>query len=745
MPNGQPSGFNISFFDMKKAKRNFNAGCNHVVGYARLSFDEDGDNFVSIENQMSILSDFYHRQYENATSDYLFIADDNVSGYKFERDGLYRLMSLIEEGKCNVILAKDLSRIGRHGALTQLFIEQCERVGIRIHAMNDYDSTKESDDLILGIRAWSNERVVKDTSAKIRKIVQHKQANGTWLCAVPFGYRVVDYQKGKIEVVEKAAEIVRRIFDLYLEGMGVTGIARILTREHVPTSNMILREMALANGDDFKKRVTANWHPAFVSETLANEFYIGTLITGRYQRDGINGKDVRTGKETWNKFENHHEAIVDAETFKAVQEIKASRAKNNFRTKNCREHMFHGVVFCGDCGSVEYAYAAKKLATQYVCSTYFKYGKEKCTRHRIKESLLTSIAISFLKLARESCREAIDALDSELFPKRVARSNEEAISRMERELTDLDAQLRVIEEQRIKQIIAHPEREESINSIYDDMARTTQRNRAELSEKIEQLRIHLASKVDSVKKAQRTIDVIDQVIESGTLTRRAILAIFDKITVYADGNINIELKPYLRMLDPQSYSISVKPYKHPEESYTITSSRGDVSEGNSGGAGINNDSEGDPLEIYTDHDGEVVLKKYSPIGEIATIAKDYTDSLYRTLGHVTLISDRDAVVAVSGAGKRDQFEKALSAETENIMQGRTAVMKNLSDGERMLPLVQGDQTEQYTGQIIAPILADGEIVGCLMLAERESGVRMTAVDMKVAETTAVIIGRQMEQ
>ena len=155
--------------------------------------------------------------------------------------------------------------------------------------------------------------------------------------------------------------------------------------------------------------------------------------------------------------------------------------------------------------------------------------------------------------------------------------------------------------------------------------------------------------------------------------------------------------------------------------------------------------EGAPLEIYTDNDGEVVLKKYSPIGEIATIAKDYTDSLYRTLGHVTLISDRDAVVAVSGAGKRDQFEKALSAETENIMQGRTAVMKNLSDGERMLPLVQGDQTEQYTGQIIAPILADGEIVGCLMLAERESGVRMTAVDMKVAETTAVIIGRQMEQ
>ena len=155
--------------------------------------------------------------------------------------------------------------------------------------------------------------------------------------------------------------------------------------------------------------------------------------------------------------------------------------------------------------------------------------------------------------------------------------------------------------------------------------------------------------------------------------------------------------------------------------------------------------EGDPLEIYTDHDGEVVLKKYSPIGEIAAIAKDYTDSLYRTLGHITLISDRDAIVAVSGASKHDQWEKALSAEVENLMQERMTVMKNLADGERMIPLVRDDAVEQYTGQIIVPILADGEIVGGLMLVSRNSGARMRDVDLKVAETTAVIIGRQMEQ
>ena len=118
----QPSGFNISFFDIQKARKNFSKSRKHVIGYARLSFDEDGDNFVSIENQMSILEEFYHLHYEDATSDYTFIADDNVSGDKIEREGLYQLMSLIENGKCNIIIAKDLSRIGRHGALTQLFI-----------------------------------------------------------------------------------------------------------------------------------------------------------------------------------------------------------------------------------------------------------------------------------------------------------------------------------------------------------------------------------------------------------------------------------------------------------------------------------------------------------------------------------------------------------------------------------------------------------------------------------------------
>ena len=155
--------------------------------------------------------------------------------------------------------------------------------------------------------------------------------------------------------------------------------------------------------------------------------------------------------------------------------------------------------------------------------------------------------------------------------------------------------------------------------------------------------------------------------------------------------------------------------------------------------------EGDPLEIFTDHDGEVVLKKYSPIGEIAAIAKDYTDSLYRTLGHIALISDRDAVVSASGANKREYIEKALSPEVDQILQSRQLQLLNLASGARMIPVTSDDHADAYSAQIVAPILADGEIIGSLILLSRESGTQMSGVDQKVAETTASIVGRQMEQ
>ena len=155
--------------------------------------------------------------------------------------------------------------------------------------------------------------------------------------------------------------------------------------------------------------------------------------------------------------------------------------------------------------------------------------------------------------------------------------------------------------------------------------------------------------------------------------------------------------------------------------------------------------EGDPLEIYTDHDGEVVLKKYSPIGEISAIAKDYTDSLYRTLGHVACICDRDAVVSISGTNRKELMEKPLSSEVDQILQSRQSSTLMIGRGDRMIPITGEDNAEQYTAQLVVPILSDGEIIGGMILFSRESGAKISDIDLKVAETTAAIVGRQMEQ
>lgn len=156
--------------------------------------------------------------------------------------------------------------------------------------------------------------------------------------------------------------------------------------------------------------------------------------------------------------------------------------------------------------------------------------------------------------------------------------------------------------------------------------------------------------------------------------------------------------------------------------------------------------EGDPLEIYTDRDGEVILKKYSPIGEMSSFAKDYTESLFRSLGHVAVIVDRDQVVAASGVPRKELWDKPISRDLESAIAGRQTVALNRAGGARIITVTtEDDATAPWTAQVISPIIADGEAIGAVLLMSRENGARMGDTEMKVAETAAGIVGRQMEQ
>lgn len=154
--------------------------------------------------------------------------------------------------------------------------------------------------------------------------------------------------------------------------------------------------------------------------------------------------------------------------------------------------------------------------------------------------------------------------------------------------------------------------------------------------------------------------------------------------------------------------------------------------------------EGDPLEIFTDKDGEVILKKYSPIGELTEFAVQYAETLAKTSGHVACITDKDSVIAVSGAPKREFLDKNISYELEKIMNDKTTwVVK--SSNEKRVPIFTNENTDKYYAQVISPIVSEGDTIGSVVLMATEASSQMGETEIKLAQSAAGFLGKQMEQ
>lgn len=158
--------------------------------------------------------------------------------------------------------------------------------------------------------------------------------------------------------------------------------------------------------------------------------------------------------------------------------------------------------------------------------------------------------------------------------------------------------------------------------------------------------------------------------------------------------------------------------------------------------------EGDPLEIFVDREGEVILKKYSPIGELGEFAKEYADSLYEAVGHIACIADRDQVIAVSGAPKKEFLNKRLGPLAEKVMDERKPILINDPATHPYAQLSEGEESGvegKFTAQAIAPIIAEGDPIGAVIVATKESGVKMGDLEAKLVETAASFLAKQMEQ
>ena len=155
--------------------------------------------------------------------------------------------------------------------------------------------------------------------------------------------------------------------------------------------------------------------------------------------------------------------------------------------------------------------------------------------------------------------------------------------------------------------------------------------------------------------------------------------------------------------------------------------------------------EGDPLEIFVDRDGEVILKKYSPIGELGDFAQEYADSLHEAMGHIALIADRDTIIAVSGTPKKEFINRPLSSAVEKVMETKKSILINDTADHKFYKEAEDDTIAKFNAEVIAPIISEGDAIGAVILGTKDKDVKMAELELKLVETAAGFLAKQMEQ
>lgn len=517
------------------------------AGYVRLSRDDDKRNYVSIENQKLIINQYAAER--NIVIDRWY-EDDGVSGYIFDRPGFNQLMADLDKD-LETVFVKDFSRLGRHNAKVLLLLDEFQEREKHLIVIDDnYDSYNPDDDTI-GIKTWYNERYVKDTSKKIRRAIGARQKEGTLMTQPPFGYVRNAKNKEILEIVPKEAEVIKLVYDLYLKGSGYRKIANHLTDLNFPTPSMVRHEREVSEGRQTNRQIADHWSDSMVKELLDNDFYIGTFRLRKRARSTIHGSDKRVSKEEQCIFENHHPAIIDKMTFDLIQDMKSKRAKHNYRGSRGQwldseiPNPFGSCLFCRDCGSRLTPIVRKTSSGQrkyYICSKYNTKGTHYCSKaHLIEEQDLMNDVVTYVRLCRDTLSEVIAGYDMKDFESE-KKSVDEKRAEFQKEIEVQKKQLKAVFAQKIKDLSINPDNEELITETYEGLQNDILARIHGLELQLQELNDTKLENPVVKEKLKTALDVVDEIIEKGSLTRKDIEVLIEKIVVDEEGMPEIELK-----------------------------------------------------------------------------------------------------------------------------------------------------------------------------------------------------------
>ncbi|TCO79302.1 recombinase family protein [Marinisporobacter balticus] len=490
----------------------------NFYGYVRISRDDNGENYETILTQKQMIRGYVKEKFEKEVLK--IYEDDNVSGYKFERTGLSMLEEEIKLGKVNVLVVKDLSRIGRNNALTLLYLEFLREKDVRIICISDnYDSFSDDDDII-GIKTWYNERYVKDISRKITENIRIKQKNGGMIIRPYFGYNIDPYDKKKLILDESSTMIVKRIFRLYIEGNGYRKIAEILNKDCVMTPSKY-RQIQTGH----KCAVAEFWTPVHVQRIITDDVYIGTLRCGKTKKKKVKGDSVRVPKDEHIIYENNHPAIISKEDFELTQTIGKRRNKRKIRSGANGMNLLSGFLFCGDCGKYMVKWKRKNKSDAYVCGAYHTQGKKYCTSHHIKEEDIINIISNELQNLIEYSHINKEKLEQDLEDeKKLVFNYVEVENKFVKSILDKKLEMKHYARQLAKGLIDE--------EVFNGLTSETNQELKTLKHQLVEIRKMKDSMISSKDEIIKGIDKLKEIVEEGNLGRKQIEILLDRITIY---------------------------------------------------------------------------------------------------------------------------------------------------------------------------------------------------------------------
>lgn len=505
--------------------------------YYRLSRDED-EELNSLNNQRKIIYNFAVSNGHEVVGESF---DDNVSGMHFNREGIDKIYEVVEAGKIEAIIVKDLSRLGRHRTQTALFIDYLREHDVRVlSATENIDTFNENDDLIIGFKGLVNDFYARDGSRRVRTGYRQKQKEGI-VTIPPFGY-FKDKNTKKVVVVEEAAETVRLIFSAYVGGSGMKAIARTLNEQRRKTPALmqmeLLNKRLPSTQDGILKKYL--WDATMVARILRDESYIGTLICHKSERNKINKTFRFTDLEEQFRHENYLPMIVTREIWEQAQALLTERKEKNVRAGTNRGILrYGGLLRCKDCGRTFIGKRIKLKSGErvaYVCDTYHRYGKEHCSSHMVDEETLDRLIGAEILRTKKMYEEnwsRMEWLIERWTPK--ATTANAKISKLQEHILLLEEEVEVILMERIRDK-ANAER-------YDRMIAKREEQIAEAKKQIEELQNISEMLRSRQTRLKRDISLIDDILREGKMSEAHLRMLVEKILVHEeDGRLDLDIR-----------------------------------------------------------------------------------------------------------------------------------------------------------------------------------------------------------